>query len=102
MFDVYIINIKWFILNNNTVYVGTCSEELVGRAVAVLLFCLEAEDLLLQIDYGPTVRHIFQCFIVLTEATTTSCTNVVYTHNSNTPYNHSLLNETMLEQLEPT
>ena len=70
-----------------------------GRAVAVLVFCPEAEDLL-HIDYGLTVQHIFQCFNVLSE--TTSCANVVYTHNSNTPYNHNLLNETMLEQLEPT
>ena len=49
---------------------GYRSEELVGRGVAVLVFCPEVEDLL-QIDYGPTVRQIFQCFIVLTETTTT-------------------------------
>ena len=67
-----------------------------GRAVAVLIFCPEAEDLL-QIDYGPTVRHIFQCFNVLTEATTTSYAAVIYMHNSNTPNNHNLLDETMLE-----
>jgi len=76
----------------------------VGRAVAILVFCPEAEDLL-QIDYGPTVRHknyIFQYFIVLTETTTTSCDNVVYMHNSNMPNNQILLNETMLEQIEPT
>jgi len=61
--------------------VGVCSEELVGRVVAILVFCPEAEDLL-QIDYGPTARHIY---IVLTETTTTSCANLVYTHNSNMP-----------------
>ena len=72
-----------------------------GRVVVVLVFCPEAEDLL-QIDYDPTVRHIFQCFIVFIEATTTFCSNVVYMHNSNMPSNYNLLDEAMLEQLEPT
>jgi len=73
----------------------------VGRTIVVLVLCPEAEDL--QIDYDLTVRHIFQYFNVLTEMTTTSCANLVYTHTSNMLNNHNLLNETnltiMLEQL---
>ena len=31
---------------------------------------------------------------------TTSCSNGIYTHNSNTPSNNNLLEEAMLEQLD--
>ena len=71
-----------------------------GIAVAVLVFYPEPDYL--QIDNGPTVWHILQYFIVLNEVTTTSCTNFVYTHYSNMPSNHNVLDEAMLEQLEPT
>jgi len=64
---------------------------------SILVFCPEAEDLLL-IDYTTRIPMFF----VLTEMTTTFCANVVYTHNLNMPSNHNLLNETMLEKLEPT